>query len=262
MPIHDWRRVEAGIFHDFHCSWIAEIKKVLNAGLLPADYYALSEQITGVFGPDVLTLHEPASWPIPPGKESNGGIAIVDAPPRVEFHARVEADRYAAKARSVVIRHLSGHRIVAILEIVSPGNKDGRMEFAAFIHKAQQALLSGIHLLIVDLFPPTRRDPDGIHRAIWDREDEGDYRLPEDRPLTCASYLGYPGVEVYLQPVAVGDTLPDMPLFLTRETYVPVPLEATYQAAWRSVPRFWQEALTGSRKSGPKKSRRGRKPTD
>jgi len=35
MPVHDWTRVEDGIYHDFHVSWIPEIKKVLNEGLLP-----------------------------------------------------------------------------------------------------------------------------------------------------------------------------------------------------------------------------------
>ena len=42
MPLHDWTRVEAGIFHDFHVSWIPEIKKMLNGGLLPEGDYALA----------------------------------------------------------------------------------------------------------------------------------------------------------------------------------------------------------------------------
>ena len=58
MPIHDWTRVEAGIFHDFHHGWIEEIKRALNAGLLPDDYYALAEQHASRFEPDVLTLQE------------------------------------------------------------------------------------------------------------------------------------------------------------------------------------------------------------
>jgi hypothetical protein len=36
--------------------------------------------------------------------------------------------------------------------------------------------------------------------------------------------------------VAVGDALPDLPLFLKPEIYVPVPLEATYQATWELFP--------------------------
>ena len=47
MSVHDWTRVEAGIFHDFHTVWIAEIRSALNEGLLPSDYYALAEQHAG-----------------------------------------------------------------------------------------------------------------------------------------------------------------------------------------------------------------------
>jgi hypothetical protein len=38
MPVHDWRRVDAGIFHHFHLGWIAELSRALNRGLLPPDY--------------------------------------------------------------------------------------------------------------------------------------------------------------------------------------------------------------------------------
>src|SRR3954465_10706542 len=64
MPIHDWTRVDAGIFHDFHHAWIEEVKRTLNRGVLPRDYYALAEQFAGGFGPDVLTLQ---------GAAGNGG---------------------------------------------------------------------------------------------------------------------------------------------------------------------------------------------
>src|SRR5258708_4954632 len=56
MPIHDWTQVNAGIFHDFHSGWIIKLRTTLNAGLLPSGYYALAEQVTRPFGPDVLTL--------------------------------------------------------------------------------------------------------------------------------------------------------------------------------------------------------------
>jgi hypothetical protein len=259
MPIHDWTRVDAGVFHDFHLSWIAEIKRSLNGGLLPSGYYALAEQVTGDFGPDVLTLQRPVYGSLSAESEPSGGIALADAPPKVRFHAQAEIDVYAAKAKTVVIRHRSRHQIIAMIEIVSPGNKHGQTEFAAFVHKADQALLAGIHLLIVDLFPPTPRDPDGIHRAIWGREGDGDFALPDEKPLTCVSYVGYPGVEVYLEPVAVGDTLTDMPLFLTRRVYVPVPLEATYLAAWEAVPDFLREILAAPPEDGHKKPPRRRK---
>ena len=262
MPIHDWTRVDAGIFHHFHLSWIDAIARALNGGLLSRDYYALAEQITGNMIPDVLTLTRQVSRPLEGAASAGeGGVAVATAPPKVRFHARKDLDDYAGLAKRVVIRHRNGHRIIAMIEIVSPGNKSGQTDFAAFIQKADQALRAGIHLLIVDLFPPTTPDPDGIHRAIWGDGDEGDFALPKDKPLTCVSYVGYPGAEVYLEPVAVGDTLPEMPVFLNHDVYVLVPLEATYHSAWEAVPAIWQEALTARKppRNGRGKARRTRR---
>lgn len=52
MPVHDWTRVDAGIFHAFHHSWIEEISRALNRGILPKGYHALPEQIAGGLGPE------------------------------------------------------------------------------------------------------------------------------------------------------------------------------------------------------------------
>jgi hypothetical protein len=35
MPIHDWTRVDAGLFHDFHQSWTVALCNALNSGVLP-----------------------------------------------------------------------------------------------------------------------------------------------------------------------------------------------------------------------------------
>jgi hypothetical protein len=213
MPIHDWTRVDAGIFHDFHHEWISTIKRALNAGLLPPDHYALAEQIAGGLGPDVLTLQGPTDG-APPG------------------------------AKVIAIRHASNHRVVAVVEIVSPGNKSNRHGLRAFVDQAVELLRAGIHLLIVDLFPPGPRDPQGIHKAIWDEFNDSDFALPAGRPLTAAAYVGGPCPETFVQPAAVGAPVPEMPLFLTPDVYVPVPLETTYQSAWEAVPSFWRNMLT------------------
>ena len=54
MAIHDW--IEPGIFHAFLHDWFTELARSLNRSLLPPDFYALPERVTGEFGPDVLTL--------------------------------------------------------------------------------------------------------------------------------------------------------------------------------------------------------------
>jgi hypothetical protein len=45
-----------------------------------------------------------------------------------------------------------------------------------------------------------------------------------------------PEYVAYVEFVGVGDELPDMPLFLKPEVYVPTPLEPTYEAAWDAFP--------------------------
>src|SRR5215207_3959014 len=123
MPVHDWTRVDAGIFHAFHHGWVEDLARALNRALLPADYYALPEQIAGGLGPDVLTLQRPANG-VPPAADPVGGVALAAAPPRVHFRLQSEPDRYAAKAKAVTVRHTSDHRVIAVVEIVSPGNKN------------------------------------------------------------------------------------------------------------------------------------------
>lgn len=140
---------------------------------------------------------------------------------------------------AVAIRHVSNHQVVALVEIVSPGNKNNQNGLNAFVRKAREALAAGVHLLLVDLFPPGPRDPQGIHGAVWGEDCGAEYVLPPDKPLTCVSHVGGAGAEAFVEPVAVGDALPEMPLFLTPEVYVPLPLEATYQHAWEGLPAFW-----------------------
>ena len=245
MPIHDWTKVEAGIFHDFHQEWISTIKRSLNGGLLPPGYYALAEQIASGYGPDVLTLEGPMGSASEPSERTGGGINLATAPPRVSFHFRTEADIYATKANRISVRHVSDHRVVAIVEIVSPGNKSTRGALRDFTGKAADLLRRGVHLLVVDLFPPGHRDPEGIHGAIWEELADSDFVLPEGRPLTLASYVGGATQEAFVETIAAGSPLPDMPLFLAEEQYVPIPLEKTYQSAWEAVPEFWRGWLNG-----------------
>lgn len=246
MAVHDWTRVDAGFFHDLHLGWIAEIRQVLNGGLLPGGYYALAEQHAGKTIPDVLTPHaSPAAQgrrPDPAG--AGGGTAVAQAPPRVRRRHSVEF-RGPSHPRTVAIRHVSGHRLVAMLEIVSPANKDRPEGITRFASKAVSALNAGVHLLVVDLFPPGPHDPSGIHGAItghlWKTDDV--YDLPANEPLTLAAYEVGDVIDVYLKHLAVGADLPEMPLFLEGNRYVDVPLEATYQRAYQGVPSIWREVL-------------------
>ena len=52
-----------------------------------------------------------------------------------------------------------------------------------------------------------------------------------------------PGAEAFIDFLSVGQSLPQMPLFLTADVYVAVPLETTYQLAWESMPKYWRSVL-------------------
>jgi Protein of unknown function (DUF4058) len=240
--IHDWSRVIDGVFHDFHTAWIVAIRSALNDGLLPPGYYALAEQVVGDIMPDGLTLEAtlPAALS---GRPSLG--TITPAQPKTWYTATAEIDRYAAKQRRVAIRHASGDRVVALIEVVSRGNKSSRHALDAFVAKAADALTSGLHLLLLDLQPLGPRDPHGIHGALWREIGPGlePYIAPAGKPLTLASYAVGCTVTAFVEPVAVGDTLPDMPLFLEPAQWVPVPLEATYIAAYGGLPARWRRVL-------------------
>jgi hypothetical protein len=208
MPVHDWKPVDANLFHDCHQTWAVEIRNALNAGRLPSGYSALVEQHAGGLVPDVLF--------------------------------QTSEDELTARGNRVVIRHRLGE-VVCVIEIVSPGNKASRHGLKSFLKKTLEFLDSGVNLLVIDLLPPTPRDPQGIHHAIWEEFTGQSFEPPADKPLTLAAYVAADlpagtSARAYVEPIGVGDLMPDMPAYLDAAEYVPVPLEATYQAAWATCP--------------------------
>src|SRR5262245_48628649 len=171
MPMHDWTLVEAGLVHDFHQSWTVRLRDALNAGVLPSDHYALIEQKVPLMEPHALTLKISDN-----GEnigESSGGVTVAVEPPRVRLTRRNENELqyYARKANRITVRHHSGE-VICVIELVSPGNKQSKDKFHEFVQKAVAFLNQSVSLLIIDVFPPTKRDPFGVHKAIWDEFDE------------------------------------------------------------------------------------------
>jgi hypothetical protein len=248
MPVHDWSRIQAGIFHDFHQRWIISLSNALNQSLLPEGYYALAEQSAGGLIPDVITLEQRVDTQDPivpaiPGRSQ--ALAVLDSPPQTQYSHAGDTDGYARRATHVVIRHASGDRVVGYIEIVSPGNKQSEAAIHALFEKLHTALRDGCHLLIVDLLPPTKRDQRGLHAEFWSRFF-GDDNVPgcdEKKPLGMAAYHSINIPKAYFQPFAVGDKLINMPVFLTKDHYVSLPLERTYLEAWNGVPKRWQDVI-------------------
>jgi hypothetical protein len=210
MPIHDWSRVPSGLFHHFQQDWSIEIARALNRGRLSEGLSAIVEQRVG--------------------------------PPLTSIVRQSTRETYADRSNRVVVKHHLG-RTVAVVEIVSPVNKDCRAIMGDFVDKSLDFMRRGVHLLLVDLFPPTPRDPFGMHKAIWDEITDEPFAFPPGTDRILASYEMGPERAAYVEPVGVGDRLAAMPLFLTPGAHVRVPLEPTYQATWDASPEELRTAV-------------------
>ncbi|MFO0938952.1 MAG: DUF4058 family protein [Gemmataceae bacterium] len=248
MPIQDWTFVDSFAFHDFHGSWIYSLHHALNGGLLPDGYYAMAEQVTGDVGPDVITLQESNGHDRkPPGNTSgmNGSDSDVMtmAPPLVRFTAEAVPRKPKLKPRRLTIRHVNRDRIVAILEIVSRSNKATRNAVSDFVRKIVAAVNEGIHAVVIDPFPATKRDPEGLHALIWKEIGGSPIALPAEQPLRLSSYEASEPRRCYVEPLATGEVIPSMPLYIHADRYITLPLEETYQSAFRFVPAKYQSTL-------------------
>lgn len=257
MPVHDWTRVVAGNFHDFHVAWTGAIRTLLNEKLLPLDYYALAEARSQDVEPDVLTL-ERVDAPLKSFGTSptfEGGVALETRPsttlrtaPKSRFQDSLDPSWYGEKTSRIAIHHANGDRVVAYIEIVWRGNKDRQKSVESFNDKLEDALHQGCHLLVIDLYPPGPFDPGGMHAAFWTRYKSVSHSVTQDEPLGIASYQaklqsGDILPTVYFERLSVGQNLPVMPLFLTSDEYINLPLQETYDEAWRGVPARWKTVL-------------------
>jgi hypothetical protein len=177
---------------------------------LPEEYYALIERYAAAFCSDETADDSRPS-------SGSRGRGLLPAPPKVRMTAETDMEFYRRKQSTVTVRHVSGDRIVAVVEVVSPGNKAGRHALEAFVEKAADFLEKRVHLLILDLHPPGSLDPQGIHGAIWAHITGVDYKAPRDKRLT-----------------------------LERDVGQDVPLEATYRSAFQGVPHRWRRVLEGA----------------
>jgi len=251
--MHDWTLVPAGIYYDFHNSWITELRNWLNGGQLPEEFYAVGEQRAGAIGPDVLTLqakdYEPGD---PEAKFPDGSgsiLAIADAPPKVKATISLDADLafYSLRQRRITIRHTSGDDIVAIIEIVSPANKHSRTEINRFLEKMTTIAASGVHFLVIDPFPPGTFDPLGLPMAITEQlgMQTNQARLPTSESRSLFSFDAGE-LTAYVEPVAVDQEIASMPLFLMPGRYLSLDLEFTYRESYQFFPTRFKQVLEAS----------------
>jgi hypothetical protein len=225
-PLHGPRRWEG-----FHHAWATVIAQQLNDTTLPPEYFAEPEISIGPeLEIDVATL-----------RMSNGDVAAAStmlwAPPKPRIAARVDftrLDTYEIR----VYQDLGGAELRAAIELVSPANKDRAGSRRTFAAKCAGYLKHGIAVVIVDIV--TARTAN-LHRILFDTLGVKSRRVWQSSTglyavaYRAATFRKSPRVEAWPERLALGEALPEMPLWLTLDLCVPVRLEDSYLATCRSL---------------------------
>lgn len=201
---HPWRA--------FHGAWTAAMARLLNAGVLPAGYYAVP-----------FLDREKA--------RKNEESARSWAPPTPDLTLAVEWP--ASDEARVEIRTDDGDpQLAAAVELVSPQNKDRPRSREALAAKCAGHLRRGCGVVVVDVVTTRRACLRGDLLSALGVEWSGD----EPETLTATAYRPLGGdadgrLLVWPAALAIGERLPTMPLWLGGEVGVPLDLEASHRAA-------------------------------
>jgi hypothetical protein len=182
-------------------------------------------------------VHDPRS-----SERADGNDGLMVAQPKMAPTAETEYE-FHRLSQLPTVGPVGGDQVVALIHVVPPDTKASGHMFRWFAKRAAEFLYKRIHLLIIDLFPPGRHDPHGIHAAIWKEVTGQEYIPPQGMPLTLVAYESALTVRAEVRPIEVGSRLPDMPLFLRPNGCVDVPLETRYNAAFQAMPLRWRRVL-------------------
>ena len=170
------------------------------------------------------------------GNGEEGGIATtVWAPPRPTL--TLVTDFPAETAYEVRVFDLErGSRLVAAVEIVSPANKDRPENRRAFVAKCAALLQEQVSVTIVDVVTTRHFNLYGELLELIGGTDPA--LAPEAPAVYAAACRGTKKdntwlLETWLCPVALGQPLPTLPLWLADNFAVPLDLEASYEETCR-----------------------------
>jgi len=218
-------------WESFHVNWAGAIADALNETLLPEGYFAEEHAQLGPWVEiDVATFTDSEQ----PGHRA-GGITLL--PPRVwapPAPAMVVPTAFPDAFEVLVFESEGGARLVAAIELVSPGNKDRAAQRQAFAIKCASYLSRGISLIVIDIVTSRRAN---LHNEIMQILGHGEaLAMPAEAVLYGVAYRpivrnGQEQIEIWPSALEIGQLLPVLPLALNAEIALPIDLEATYTAA-------------------------------
>jgi hypothetical protein len=195
-------------WESFHAAWSGALADSLNEEL-PPGYFA--EELTHAgAGVELPTK----TWS-PPAPAFTIPTVFAD-----DFEVRVFASR-------------TGPRLVAAIELVSPANKDRPETRRAFVTKCASYLHQGVSLIVIDIVTDRLAN---LHNELMAQLLAPSSSLPPQTSLYAAAYRPVrreekEEIDLWTTTLALGESLPLLPLALNWELCLPVDLEATYMDA-------------------------------
>ena len=221
MPLHHWPNPRVP-WRSFHNHWIVRLVEYLNQGILPDGFQARPTEFIVGIEPDILLLQQadnPTSNGPQPALREATTTAVLPPPadhPIVGIYSAYDTSR-----------------LVAVIEIVSPGNKDRPEATRAFVEKVIFLLQDGVHVMVIDVISLPQQP---IRQPLLERLGLAD--VAPDPGLWLSSYCTiledspHPHftIKEWASPTPLNTSLPTLPLFLqSDQQYVMVDLEQTYR---------------------------------
>jgi hypothetical protein len=236
MPLRDhfaspWQ--DENPWEGFHSAWANTIVRYLNGSVLSRRYKAVPQVHLGAWvEADVATLEKLGGRPDiqGEGEEAAGGTSTaVWSPPQPAQTLTVEfpdPDEFEVR----VLDQRRNMRLVAAIELISPGNKDRAEQRTAFTAKCAAYLKQQVGLVVVDVI--THRHAN-LHQELLQLLAQGQ-QAGNFPPLYAVAYRthrdnGRWRLDDWPMPLVIGQALPTMPLWLANEGAVPLDLEKTYE---------------------------------
>jgi Protein of unknown function (DUF4058) len=221
-------------FEGFHSKWANVLVDELNQRWLPPDYFAEPHVHMGpLVEIDVPTFKEPSASTRQGDNGAGTPYASSPCEPTMVLPG-VFPDTFEVQ----IISTESGPTLVATIELVSPANKDRLEHRRAFAVKCASYLGQGISLIVVDIVTSRLANlHDEIVSLLPDHEG---YLFPSAPPLYASAYRPIrhdkkEEINVWLVSLALGQSLPVLPLALSGDLVLSIDLETTYMEACRKL---------------------------
>ena len=227
FPHHHWE--------SFHSNWATRIADVI-APLLPPEFQVEEHSHAGPgFEIDVAT-HE-----VETARENGAAVGAALATRAAPAYAPPVPDGTMPAAfpdtfKVRVFSTTAGLTLVAVIELVSPGNKDRAAERRAFAAKCGGYLSQGVSLIVMDVVTNCHANLHNELMRLMEAAPERDF--PAGVSLYAVAYRPVrrgeqAEIDIWQRRLAVGEPLPTLPLRLTGDQFIAVDFEAAYLEACR-----------------------------